>query len=92
MNSLIKIYIFLQIFSRRFMVLDADDREWVQLTTKILVFKVIKGVLLEHVNSCPHGQKQYGFKQLLIGIGIGAGIFGGGSGLGFLLGNIAGGL
>ena len=67
------------------MVLSKTDREWVRMTTKMLVFKVIKGVLSEHVKNCPHGQKQYGFKQLFIGIGIGAGIFGSGVGIANLI-------
>jgi hypothetical protein len=71
------------------MVLDADDKEWIRLTSKLLILKVVRGVLSEHVQSCPHGQKQYGLKQLLLGIGIGAGIFGSGFGIANLIARIA---
>lgn len=72
------------------MVLSKDDREWIMMTSKLLVYKVIKGVLSEHINNCPHGQKQNSFKHLLIGIKIGAGIFGSGVGIANLIAKIAG--
>ena len=61
------------------MALSKDDKEWVKLTTRELVFEVSKEVLASHVTKCPYGQKIVKVKTLLIGVVIGGGLFGMGS-------------
>lgn len=63
------------------MVLGHDEKEWIRLTSKEIIRQVVSGVIAAHIRNCPHGKKMYGFKHLLVGIGIGACAFG--SGLGF---------
>lgn len=65
------------------MALTEQDRDWVQLTARELTYEVIKGVLAEHVKNCPHGQKQLTYKNIIVGVVIGASFFGGLSGAGF---------
>jgi hypothetical protein len=91
-NALIKIIIyFILFFFERlsFMEMSPAEKEWIRLVSKEIVRQTISGVLAAHIRSCPHGQKQYGFKQLLLGIGIGAGIFGSGFGIANLIARIA---
>jgi len=60
-----------------------------QIDCEIAGFQGNKGSIIGTCSIMPHGQKQYGFKQLLLGIGIGAGIFGAGAGISGLFSKIA---
>ena len=71
------------------MILGNDEKEWILLTSKELIHQVVSGVIEAHIINCPYGKKQYGFKQLLIGIGIGALIFGSGLGIANIIEKIA---
>jgi hypothetical protein len=89
-NTLIKIINYFIFFERlSFMEMSPAEKEWIRLVSKEIVRQTISGVLAAHIRTCPHGQKQYGFKQLLIGVGIGAGIFGSGFGIANLIARIA---
>jgi hypothetical protein len=63
------------------MALSEQDKEWVQLISERLTYAVVEKVMLKHVEDCPYGQRQINYKHLIIGIIIGAGLLGGGSGL-----------
>ncbi len=71
------------------MVIGPDDKEWIRLTSKEIIRNVVSGVIASHIENCPYGKKQYGFKQLLIGIGIGSVIFGSGLGIANIFSKIA---
>lgn len=71
------------------MVLGPDEKEWIKLTSKEIIRNVVSGVIASHIENCPHGRKQYALKHLLLGIGIGAGIFGSGLGIANLFSKIA---
>jgi hypothetical protein len=63
------------------MALSEQDKEWVKLISEKLTYEVTERVLSKHVEDCPYGQRQINYKHLIIGIIIGAGLLGGGSGL-----------
>lgn len=67
------------------MALSEQDRDWIKLTSRELTYEVVKNVLIEHIANCPHGQKQLTYKHLIVGIVIGASLFGGIGGAGFAI-------
>ena len=62
------------------MPLSDQDREWVQLTARELVYQVTKDVIAAHIKSCPHGKFLLTSKWFLIGFCLGPGVIGGGVG------------
>jgi len=36
------------------------------MTSKELIYQVVSGVIAEHIDNCPYGKKQYGFKSARI--------------------------
>ena len=72
------------------MALREQDREWVRLTSRELVFEVTKEVIKSHIEKCPHGRAILMSKWFLIGICTGPGLLGGGAG--FLLAKLFAGL
>ena len=71
------------------MILGPDEKEWIRLTSKEIINQVVSGVIEAHILNCPYGKKISSFKQLLIGIGIGALIFGSGLGIANIIEKIA---
>ena len=71
------------------MILVNDEKEWIRMASTELIQQVISGVIESHIVNCPYGKKQYGFKQLLLGIGIVALIFGSGLGIANIIEKIA---
>lgn len=63
------------------MALSEPDKEWIKLISEKLTYEVVEKVMLKHIEDCPYGQRQINYKHLIIGIIIGAGLLGGGSGL-----------
>ena len=55
------------------MALTEQDREWVQLTARELVYQVSKGIVENHIKTCPVNQTIAKGKWMLAG----AAIFGG---------------
>jgi len=68
------------------MALSQRDREWVQLTARELTREVLKCMMPEHIEACPHGhtvQKLVaGGKGLLLGLLLASGS------VGFALGSL----
>jgi len=60
-----------------------QDREWVRLTVETITKDVVKCIIEKHIESCPIGQNFRRGKAIMIGIGIG--LFIGGSGAGVAL-------
>lgn len=50
-------------------------------TCKEIAREIIKEVLIEHIQSCPHGKAILASKMLLVGMCIGSGIAGGSAAL-----------
>jgi len=50
------------------MTLSKDDKDWVKLTIRELVFEVSKEVLASHITKCPYGMKLMKIKWLISGV------------------------
>ena len=56
------------------MPLSKQDQDWVKLMSKEVAFAVNKEVTIQHIASCPHGQRIMLGKWLIIGIFIGCAV------------------
>lgn len=61
------------------MALAKQDKEWVLMTARQLVYDVLRVWQTEHIKGCPWGQKLRMWRALVVGVGIGVGIIAGGS-------------
>lgn len=65
------------------MSLSEQDRDWVKAMGHETARAIIKEVIVEHISTCPHGKRLSAGKNMVLGVCLGAGIFGGGGGVGF---------
>jgi hypothetical protein len=65
-------------------MLNDQDKDWIRLTAKELVYQVSKGIIKDHIDECPVKKKITGARNFVIGVCVGVGLLGTGTGIGFI--------